>query len=221
MLIDIHRHSLCIKPGEKQILAVAASLSPDFHETLHSYPDDVFLSVGVHPWDAMNWSLDLIFFLNTIFLDPKIAMIGEIGLDKASSVPLSVQIPVFEAQVQMAEEVGKPVVLHIVRAMSELLAIQKKYLRIPAWIIHGFRGGKQEAEQYIRKGFYLSFGPRFNREGLLACPVDRLFLETDDGGEELRFVYEQVAHILQCSLKELEEQIEDNFRAVLKKRKGC
>lgn len=221
MLIDIHGHRLRIKPGEKQILAVAASFSPDFHETLHSYPDDVLLSVGVHPWDAMSWDSNSRPLLKTIFLDPKTSLIGEIGLDKASSVPLDIQISVFEAQVQMAEEVGKPVVLHIVRAMSELLAIRKKYLKIPAWIIHGFRGGKQEAEQYIRKGFYLSFGPRFNREGLFACPVDRLFLETDDGGEELRRVYEQVAHVLQCPFEELEEQVENNFRAVLGKSKGC
>jgi len=214
MLIDIHSHRLRIKPGEKQILAVAASFSPDFREILHSYPEDVLLSVGVHPWDAMSWDSSSTFLLKEIFPDPKIVLIGEIGLDKASSVPLNVQLSVFEAQIQMAEEVGKPVVLHIVRAMSELLAIRKKHLRIPAWIIHGFRGGKQEAEQYIRKGFYLSFGPRFNLEGLLVCPVDRLFLETDNGEEELRTVYEQVAHVLRCSFEELEEQIEDNFRVV-------
>ncbi|MDD4921730.1 MAG: TatD family hydrolase [Bacteroidales bacterium] len=217
MLIDVHSHHLHPQPGSRQILALRASLSPDFRTTLSMYGDKAFLSVGIHPWDALHWSLDAVSGLMDVFLNPRVLLIGEIGLDKVSSIPLDSQKLVFNAQVVMAEQVQKPVLLHVVHAMSDILESRRRHSSIPAWIIHGFRGGKQESEQYIRKGFYLSFGHRFNVDGLMACPMDRLFLETDDGYEDLKILYERVAQVLQCSVDELEKQLEGNFRTVFMK----
>jgi len=143
--------------------------------------------------------------------------IGEIGLDKTYPVPLVTQKIVFNAQLDMAEHLMKPIILHVVHTMAEILESKKDHPGIPAWIIHGFRGGKQEAEQYIKKEFYLSFGTKFNPAGLKACPMDKMFLETDESEEGIESVYDRVATILGCSVGALEVQIERNFCSVFKK----
>ena len=154
MKIDIHSHHLLVKPGQKEVLAIEASFSNDFQATLARYGESVFLSVGIHPWSASLWDLNAIPFLLDVFLDSKVHLIGEIGLDKVSSVPFETQLLVFKTQLEMAEKAKKPVLLHAVRSMSEIIEIKKHFPAIPLWIIHGFRGGKQAAEEYIKNGFY-------------------------------------------------------------------
>lgn len=217
MLIDIHSHHIHGQPLQKQFISLEASLADGFRETFSNYGKDVLLSVGVHPWQALSWNQDDNPVLLGLFSDPRVLMIGEVGLDRNSRVDYKVQTLVFNAQIEMAEKVRKPVLLHVVHTMAEILACKKMHQDIPAWIIHGFRGGRQEAEQYTKKGFYLSFGPRFNNEGLLACPIERLFLETDESREELNTVYEKVAQVLQCPVAILEKQLELNFCTIFKK----
>jgi TatD DNase family protein len=216
MKIDIHSHYLTAKHDQKQILVIDAQSLADLHKMFLSYGKNFFLSFGIHPWSALNWNLTDISILRNFFLDPRVLMVGEIGLDRVSLVPFSKQLLTFNSQLELAEQVGKPVLLHVVRAMAEILEAKKNYKSVPAWIIHGFRGGKQEAEQYLNKGFYLSFGLRFNKEGLLACPMDRLFMETDDSGVDISLVYKQVIEILQCSAENLEKQVETNFYSIFK-----
>lgn len=219
MLIDIHSHRLHTESGLKQFLALEASLLPEFRTSLPLHDEESLLSVGIHPWNASFWTEDSVSDLLDVFLDRRVLLMGEIGLDKLSSVPFDSQKSIFKAQIEIAEQIKMPVLLHIVRAMSDVLEMKRTHCAVPAWIVHGFRGGKQEAEQYIRKEFYLSFGPRFNAEGLLACPVNRLFLETDDSGEDLRLVYERVAQVLGCTFDCLERQVEINFRSVFHEKK--
>lgn len=216
-MIDIHSHKVHSERLYKQIVALEASSLPDLQSCASSQNETVFLSAGVHPWKALLWNLNLASALETLFFDSRVLLIGEIGLDKVSSVPFDVQQRVFDAQLEMAEAAKKPVLLHVVQAMAEMLEAKKKYRAIPSWIIHGFRGGKQESEQYTRKDFYLSFGMKFNREGLLACPHNRLFLETDDSDQDIKSLYEQVAQVLKCSVEELEKQIDANFLSVFGK----
>lgn len=215
--IDIHSHRLHANSTQLQFLSLEASLSPEFMKTLELNAERAFLSVGVHPRNALKWEQSLLGDLFDVFSDQRIALIGEIGLDKVCSVPIGDQRILFEAQIGMAERLNKPVILHVVHAMSEVMAVKKLHPDVPAWIIHGFRGGKQEAEQYAAKGFYLSFGPKYDREGLLACPFDRIFLETDESKEDLGLLYLSVSTVLQCPVKQLESQIERNFRAVFPK----
>ena len=217
MRIDIHSHQSQLKPGIKQILSVEPVDFKRFGCGLGAQGENAFISLGIHPWNALGWELDSILSLMDDFLNQRVLLIGEIGLDKSSSVPFNIQLLVFKTQLEIAETTNKPVLLHVVRAMSEMLEAKKAHPTIPAWIIHGFRGGKQEAAQYISKGFYLSFGTKFNKEGLLACPPDRLFLETDNSGMDIDVIYEQAERILQCSMEYLEKQIESNYSSLFNK----
>lgn len=217
MRIDIHTHHLCHETPIRQVLAVNAPLlGTDWHSSPFNN-EKALISLGIHPWSASLWNLDSISGLKKDLLNSRVKLIGEVGLDKACEVPLETQKGVLSAQLKIAEHAGKPVILHVVRAMAEILEFKKKHPGIPAWIIHGFRGGKHEAEQYINKGFYLSFGAKFNPAGLIACPLDKLFLETDESEEGIGAVYDRVANALGCKPEDLEEQIERNFNSVFKK----
>jgi len=214
MQIDIHSHRLYVKTGQIQFLALDPLCPSDFKNLSDLYQRGISLSVGVHPWKTINWAMVHKDELQQILSDPRISMIGEIGLDKVCPVPFREQQQAYEAQLEMADLLRKPVLLHVVHTMAEIIKSPKIHLNVPAWIIHGFRGGRQEAQQYIAKGFYISFGMNYKPESLTACPLDRIFLETDDSGGNVNDLYIQVATLLKCPVEQLENQIEMNFRSI-------
>lgn len=65
---------------------------------------------------------------------------GEAGLDKLADASLPLQREVFEYQARLAEETDKPLVIHLVKAVDELLKLKQKIRPVKPWIIHGFRG---------------------------------------------------------------------------------
>jgi len=214
VLIDIHSHIYRPKPGQLQVLSLDVRTEPDFFQSLDSiYPDTVF-SVGVHPWNASEWTVDAVSSLERVFRHRRVCLIGEIGLDKACQVPNNQQRSIFEAQLEIASSIGKPVLIHSVRSMAELLVVKKKFKNIPAWILHGFRGKPEDAKLYLHHGFYLSFGQSCNKESVRLCPLDRLFLETDEHPLDISAFYNEIAGILGCSVENLEAAVVGNFGAL-------
>ena len=84
---------------------------------------------------------------------PQVLAIGEAGLDKLADAPMAVQIKVFEYQARLSVELDKPLVIHLVKAMSELLKLKQQIKPANPWIIHGFRGKPALAEECLRHGF--------------------------------------------------------------------
>lgn len=152
-------------------------------------------SIGVHPWHADKADSEVI---NSIVdnlqndVNHSIKAIGECGLDKLCTVSLQKQIDVFKQQVLISESYRLPLIIHCVKAMDELLAIKKELSPTQPWIWHGFRGKPQQLQQLINNGFYISFGFKYNRDSLIACPLERMFLETDDDPRPIGILYEQV-----------------------------
>jgi len=211
MLTDIHSHNYLLKPTYNKVLSLQLHPNTEVAGELHSMTSEVFVSAGVHPWHASEWSSENMPLLNVLLQSSQIAFIGEIGLDNSCGVPLEKQLFVFEYQLMIANSSCKSVLIHNVGHQAELLAIKKRYQRIPIWILHGFRGKAQLAEQYLRKDFYLSFGSNYHVEALRACPIDRLFIETDDSDVDLRTLYQKVAEDLGVSEEKLETSISKNF----------
>lgn len=134
-------------------------------------------SVGIHPWYADSFDLRA---LEEAAAHEAVAAIGETGLDTLRGPSLEVQEPVFRAHVKLSESLGKPLVIHCVKAFDRLMALKKELKPTQPWIIHGFRGKPQQAGQLLRAGFNLSLGPNFNPETARVIPSDRLHIETDD-----------------------------------------
>ena len=106
---------------------------------------------------------------------------GEVGLDKAQGTPLDIQQKELLKWIEISENRELPLILHIVRAFPEIIALKKQLSPKQPWIIHGFRGKPQLASELLRHGFYLSIGEKYNPEAVAVIPRDRLLLESDEG----------------------------------------
>ena len=222
MFIDIHTHPPVDKLNPAELQKVFESglynkssclcflnIIPGMFVEDVQLPVQIRLSTGIHPWrarDEVNPEK-----LRAVFSADAISLIGEIGLDKKAVVDFKLQLEVFECQLKLAAAYHKPVLIHTVGSMSEMLALKEKYSEIPAWIIHGFRGKAIQAAQWINHGCYLSFGMNYNAEALQSCPADKLFLETDVSGISIEQVYNRAARTRVCSVAALENQLEKNM----------
>ena len=179
-------------------------------------------SIGIHPWYIVENRVesDLQFMEQKLQL-PECWALGECGLDKRIDIPMTLQTEVFEKQIALAEKYQKPLVLHLVAAYQELIAIHKKRpIKVPV-ILHGFSKNEPTAKALLDCGFYLSFGKYLLRNPELAAvfqsvPNDRFFLETDTLEETLMEVYDKASVIKALSLTELKNQVGLNWRKVFK-----
>lgn len=213
--IDIH----CHKAVTTQALEVLSVDTLDFERTTRN---SGFYSLGLHPWHIDRQ--DIKAALNKIAGcgdDSKLLAIGECGLDKTITTALPVQTEVFNAQIQLAEQLGKPLIIHCVRAYNELMQLKKSHRRTKVgWIIHGFNGNPLLAGQLLKLGFYLSLGKALlgndnARQTLAQMPLDRLFLETD-AADNVRIsdIYAAAAKITGWDTQSLQQQIRTNFQRV-------
>lgn len=184
---------------------------------MNCYPDAFvpqeggWYSVGMHPWHVTVLPDERqLLRLKELAGHPQVLAVGEAGLDKLAEAPLELQQEVFIQQAQLAEEVGKPLVLHVVKAADELLQAKRSLRPSVPWIIHGFRGKAALAKQYLEHGFYLSFGERYQEEALRAVPADRLFIETDESTVPIEQLYARAAEVRGIPIAELKETVSQN-----------
>lgn len=170
-------------------------------------------TVGLHPWQAAT---------GVIPSEAEILSadaVGEIGLDKACEVDFEQQRAVFEAQLRLAEQHKKPVVVHCVRAFEEVISALEKFT-LKAVIFHGFIGSQEQAARAVKKGYFLSFGARTERskktiEALRATPLDRLFVETDEADTPIAEMYALVARLRGLEVEELAAEVSQNYERIL------
>lgn len=169
-------------------------------------------TVGVHPWHAVGGALPS---AEEIM---KADAVGEIGLDKACGVDFDMQKKLFMKQLELAERLEKPVVLHCVRAFEEVMTMLEKHT-LRAVLFHGFIGSREQAERAVKKGYYLSFGARTEAskktvEALRITPLERLFVETDEAETTIEAMYQTIARLRGITTAELEEATEGNYKRI-------
>ncbi len=208
MYIDAHSH--CPSPGPDVFTLMSCSPG-DFPAEMPSFTR---ISCGVHPWDTMDAAAveSSLRQLEFLAVSARIAAVGECGLDRLRGAPLAVQTEIFRRQLALAERCALPVVIHCVKAFSELAALRREYPRT-RWLIHGY-GGKGD----IPAGALVSVGPAVLRRPqagtlLKLLPPDRFLLETDDSGADITAVYCQAAMLLGCDPVLLARRLEENFNA--------
>ena len=188
-LVDIHTHRLPRIPGTAIVNCYPDVFSPKEGE---------WYSVGIHPWHVpaavtsnVRCEMNM---LPSLVGHPQVLAIGEAGLDKLADAPIAVQIEVFEYQAQLSAEPANP------------------------WIIHGFRGKPALAQDYVRHGFYLSFGEKYQEESLRAVPAGRLLLETDESGVPIMELYRRASEVRGIPLDRFMEDMQENIDKVFFKR---
>lgn len=188
-------------------------------------PDDIeygYYSVGFHPYNV--GKVDAEETHNKVRLateNPKVFAIGEVGLDKSIEAPLEEQMKVFKTQVEIAEFAELPVVCHVVRAFNEMIEFVQVHKPVVPLIIHGYNGSMQMAEDLVKAGYLLSFGEAIAGEhskiveALQKVPLEKLFLETDEGALDIREIYHFAAEIKGISMDHLRTQIFENAKTHL------
>lgn len=153
-------------------------------------PLALYAAVGLHPNSATAWDATTATTLRALARAPRIVAIGEIGLDYyRDRAPRPVQERALEAQLALAAEFGRPVVIHNRDAHDDLLAIVAPWaarLPQPAGVMHCFAGDLAFARRCLDLGFFVSFaGPLTYRNAetlraiAAALPLDALLVETD------------------------------------------
>lgn len=166
---DVHTHRL--DAGSSAIINLPLDAGVETIEPGCSY------SVGVHPWDAdreVDWAR-----LRRLAVHPQVVAIGEVGFDALRGPSLDAQEPVFVRQARLAEELGKPLIIHCVRAYGRLMELRRELKPHQPWLVHGFRGKPELARQLISLGFEISLGSKFNPAVPSAVPAHLLHRETD------------------------------------------
>ena len=183
-----------------------------------------FYCIGIHPWNLKSQNLKIsetqkLGDLESQCLgDLNIKAIGECGLDRACDVDFEIQKEVFIKQIELSEQIAKPLIIHAVRTYPDIISIRKEIKAKQPWIIHGFQGNMQSAEQMLRHdGIYLSLGDvmfkneRRASELLNIIPLDRLFLETDVAERNIVEVYEKAVSLSGIEMDKLRNDIFNNF----------
>ncbi len=142
----------------------------------------LWASVGLHPNDAQEW-IDISIQIEEFVKDPKVVAIGECGLDYFRSNGEG-QKEKFEAQLALAQKLGKALIIHCREAHDDCLEIlRSRKPAVPA-VMHFFTGTAELAQKYLDLGCYLSFpGPvtfvDMYDDSIRVVPLDRILAETD------------------------------------------
>jgi TatD DNase family protein len=173
-------------------------------------------SIGLHPWYiAENWK-DEFAIIQQLSTQKNVKAIGECGLDRLAETDFTLQQEVFAQQIEWANQINKPLIIHCVKAYDEVLQ-QLKQSKVPA-VFHGFNKSEQLANQILKAGHYISFGKVLLQEHLqkvaATLPLQKLFFETDDAALPIQTIYEHAAKVFSIDEDSLSLQLQENAAKV-------
>lgn len=210
--IDFHTHS---RGGRVDTIAVMNLMAGD--EVPAEFPANTLFSAGIHPWQLTDDNEEE---LKTELLltaaHPHVVMIGEAGFDRLRGAQGEVQYRVFLFQAHIAQEMGKPMVIHCVKGWDELRRARREVKPGRPWVIHGFRGNGTLAASLAEEGFWFSLGAKgLTVEVLESVCHEKLLLETDDSGQSIAEAYRLFAAAAGYDEQRAESLVRKNFNTVL------
>lgn len=147
----------------------------------------IYAAVGTHPDEVGVLNEDTFAEMKAWCQKEKVVAIGEIGLDYYwDNQPREVQKKWFIRQLELARELQLPVIIHSREAAEDTMEIVKKYAQGLEGVIHCYSYAREQAEEYIKMGFYIGIGgvltfknARKLKEVASAIPLEKILLETD------------------------------------------
>jgi TatD DNase family protein len=212
-LYDVHTHQILLEDTDDPYHSCILDVYPLEFEVAKETNDRHAFSCGIHPWYSEDSENQMI-YLKEIVGDPRIVAIGETGLDKLKGPSFDVQIPVFKEHIVLSEKLGKPLIIHCVKAWEELLRVREETNPAQPWILHGYRGKPELTKRLVREGFNFSVGDDINVESMELIPLENLFCETDEDFMDIRDVYAQAAQAVNMELEEFAEKIAQNIHRI-------
>ena len=176
---------------------------------------EIFFSAGIHPKSLSDGLEKQLIWLQEISVAENCVAIGECGLDGLIDVDEESQEKAFLAQIEIANSVKKPLIIHCVKRFSQLLKF-RKMSKVPM-IVHGFNKRKTIGDDLLKNGLCLSFGKSvlYNvnlQDFVKHLPIENLFLETDSADFEIKELYQKVADLKNMRLEDLSKKIKNNLK---------
>lgn len=261
MLIDTHAHlahknlinqidsviSNAQKEGVSKTISIGCSISEAEKsiELAQKYPGVVFATAGLYPHDNKNedeiiWPIESrLTKIKDLAKSEEVVAIGEMGLDYTAPPEYEAersttdQIKLFKDQIEIAQELNKPFIIHSRNATSETLQVLKQSPKNVKWVWHCFAEGPKIAEKVIELGGMISFtgivtykNSPLIKESARIIPIENIMIETDcpyltphkarSSGVKVnepayvRMVAQEIAEIRKISFEEFAEKTTEN-----------
>lgn len=204
MVLDFHTH--CLQAEHAIINADACRFFPQAGKCY---------SVGVHPWLAEDDAAAQWERVKALAAHPQVVAIGETGLDSLRGAPLAAQMLLFEHHIALANQVGKPLVVHMVRTSQQVLQVWRRCQHQVPCAIHGFRGNARVVQPLVEAGFYISFSEHFNAEALRQVPLCQILAETDESALPIAAIIARMAEGLSMPAADVQTLISANLHRFL------
>ncbi len=191
--------------------------------------DNIFASVGVHPHDAKDAPEDFVDQIYDLMTFDSMVAVGEMGLDYFRNISdPKIQKDVFRTQMEIAQELNKPIIFHNRDADQDMIKILKEFPDVRG-VAHCFSSNLETANAFLDLGYYISFSGNLTfknshlPEVAKELPLDRILVETDspylspvphrgkpNEPGRTRFVAEKLAEIHGVSLELIAEKTTKN-----------
>jgi TatD DNase family protein len=219
--------------GVSRIVTVATTLAGAREAlALAEEHDGVYAALGIHPHEAASFGADELIELRELLGRPRVVAVGETGLDYFRDyAPADAQQRLFDGQLALAREAGKPVVIHTRAADDDTRA---RLLEHDGQVILHCFSSEPLLEPALERGWYVSFAGNVTyknaydlRAAARRVPADRLLAETDSpylAPQAVRgrrnepayvaYTYAVLAEVRGVEVQELIDQLDANANAV-------
>ena len=192
----------------------------------------IYATVGMHPHEAKDLTPDILKTFRELAAHPKVIALGEMGLDYYRNLsPCPLQKAAFEKQLDLAEALQLPIIIHNRDAYMDILPILEARRGSVRGILHCFTGDVELMHRSLAIGFHIGIGgivtyPNAKDVQAVAkeVPEDRLLIETDcpwlapqfrrgkrNEPAYVRAVAEKIAELRDTSVETIGETTTKNF----------
>lgn len=232
----------CIENGVSLMMIPGDNISNSINAIeLANEFDEVYCSIGIHPEEID--SIPLAEGIEKLRLlaksSKKVKAIGEIGIDRywvKDEDVINKQIAYFIAQIDLANELHLPIIVHDREAHGITLEILKEHTPIYGGVLHCFSGSVEYMKEILNLGLYIGLdGPVTWKNAILPkeiareVPEDRLLVETDSPyltpapfrgkinySYYVKYVIDEIARIKEKISREIEEETYENGRILFR-----
>lgn len=246
--IDVHAHLDAFEDVEKvindaKINGVEKIITAGYNlasskicvELAKNYPG-VYAVIGLHPENIEDENADYLSELKVLAKNEKVVGIGEIGLDYHYGKDKERQMRIFVEQIELANLLNLPIVIHSRDAMGDTMEILKKHKVKNGGLMHCYSGSVESARELKKLGFSFSFGGVCTfKNAKNVCAViedlsmDSIMLETDcpylapvpHRGERnepkyLSLIAEKIAELKNMQIEEVARITTNNAKNIFK-----